>query len=289
MAIELDEKELETLLTEVQGVVNAAVSEDLAKSEDKAEDKKEEEAKEVEKCGEMLPVKKEEEKPEAKEEAKEEEKKDMEKAEEPAESKEEKEEAKEEMKKDELPAEEKPAEEPAPEAPEAQEEEGEEDLDAKLAALDDDKLKHLYMACKKALFSRMSAQEEEAPAPAPEAPAAPEMEKAEEKAEDKKEEEKEELKEMKKSEEFVELQAQNELLQKALTLLATPLRKGITGISQVAPAKEEKDVTKMSKSEVIEVLNDKAAQENLKKSDRELINGYCLGLVSLDKVTHLLK
>jgi hypothetical protein len=282
MAIELDEKELETLLTEVQGAVSALASEDLAKSE-KADDK-EEEAKEVEKCGEVLPVKKEEEKPEAKEEAKEE----MEKAEEP--SKEEKEEdKKEEMKKDEPPAEEKPAEEPAPEAP-AEDAAPEEDLDAKLSALDDDKLKHLYMACKKALFSRMSANE--APAPeAPEAPApAPEMEKAEEPAKEEKEEDKkEELKDMKKSEEFNELQAQNELLHKALTLLATPLRKGITGISQVAPAKAEKDVTKMSKSEVIETLNEKAFQADLKKSDRELINGYCLGLVSLDKITHLLK
>lgn len=284
MTIELDEKELENLLTEVQGVVAAAASEDLAKSEKEEAKEEKEEAKDVEKCGEMLPVKKEEEKPEAKEEPKKEE------AEEKPEAKEEpKEEAKQEVEKnDEPPAEEKPAEEPAPEAPA---EEPEQDLDAKLSALDDDKLKHLYMACKKALFSRMASQEQPAQEPAPEAPAAaPEapVAKAEEAAEEK-EEEKDEPKEMKKSEEASELQLQNELLQKALTLLATPLRKGITGISQVAPVKEEVDVTKLSKAEVIEKLNEKAFQPDLKKSDRELINGYCLGLVSLEKITHLLK
>lgn len=99
---------------------------------------------------------------------------------------------------------------------------------------------------------------------------------------------------VKKSEASVEkaklqkMEKQMSLMQKSLEkIVSLPLgRKAITEAS--ALQKNETAPKQLSKSEVMSKLRSLAASPTLAKSDRELINQFCLGTIELSKVTHLL-
>lgn len=168
-------------------------------------------------------------------------------------------------------------------------------LKAEYAKLPPEELKMHFLACKAAMFDSMGGQDE-ASAGAPPAPPAPAaspaappdmMGKAELKVS------KEANGGMAKSEdasENAELKKQVELLTKSVELLlTTPQRKAITGVSYLgkSEASAEKKTQKLSKSEISQKLADKARGE-LKKSDRDLINDYCYGRITVEKIEHLL-
>jgi hypothetical protein len=78
--------------------------------------------------------------------------------------------------------------------------------------------------------------------------------------------------------------------------LTAPLRKSIKGISEIDFISKEGGDDKnkkspaagLSKQEVVAKLREKARNESLKKSDRELINQYTFDLVDVSKIEHLL-
>ena len=210
-----------------------------------------------------------------------------------------------------------PADESAPPAAEAPAdpaaEEGPMDVNAlteEYAQLPPEELKMHYMAAKAALYQTMGAgdqAEQEAPAPAdPAAPPAPAPEasapppapamkgemsagKAIESSPGngglaKSEEEN------KSDAQIEELNSKIDTLAKALDLaLGTPMRKAVTNISYVPKTDETPEEKPLSKSEFHEKLNEKAQDPNLSKSDRQLINKFCVGVVDVAKIEHLLK
>ncbi|NDD54172.1 hypothetical protein EBZ39_09895 [bacterium] len=89
------------------------------------------------------------------------------------------------------------------------------------------------------------------------------------------------------NERLKELEAQVEGLVKALDLaLGQPMRKAVTSVTFVPRTEETKPP--LTKGVVMEQLKE-VTKQNLKKSDRELINRYCLGEVEVDKIQHLLQ
>ena len=111
---------------------------------------------------------------------------------------------------------------------------------------------------------------------------------------------------MKKSEEVVALEAivaeQGQMIEglaKATELLlTTPQRKAVTSVaymakteSDAAPSTQATDVMKLTKSDINAKLSEKAKDAKLSKSDRTLINQFCVGTpgVGVDKIAHLLK
>jgi hypothetical protein len=75
-------------------------------------------------------------------------------------------------------------------------------------------------------------------------------------------------------------------------LIETPRRKAITGLSELTktePAVGGKvDHTTLSRKEIMVRLSEKACDESLKKSDRELINRFCVGSIDVSGIAHLL-
>lgn len=184
---------------------------------------------------------------------------------------------------------------------------GEEDLESKLAALPFEQLHHLYMAAKQALFAKMpaagaspspspaAAPPAASPSPAPAAP--PPAMKAEMAASPANGGGKTSAVKVAKSETegsetiIADLRAQVEGLTKAVTILAAPLRKAVTGVAHLPKndgSDAKKDVTNLSKAEITAKLKEKAADASLSKKDREAINGFYDGRVSLEKISHLL-
>ena len=111
--------------------------------------------------------------------------------------------------------------------------------------------------------------------------------------------------EMKKSEAAIEIELlksqlaeaqarsskQEEAMTKLVDTLQTPMRKSIRGVSELAfiPKSEmTNNAPKLSKDKAIEKLREKARSEDLKKSDRSLINSYCMGNVKYEDIAHLL-
>lgn len=184
---------------------------------------------------------------------------------------------------------------------------GEEDLEAKLSALPEEQLKHLYMAAKQALFARMSAGQPPGAPPAgpsasPGAPPAPAMSpspspgmpppamKGEMKAH------KEANGNVLKSEmeaKLADQQAQIEGLAKAVTMLVSqPLRKAITNLSHMpkpGEGQDAKDVTKLSKAEITAKLSEKTRDPSMSKKDRDAVNGFYDGRFDVSKIAHLLQ
>lgn len=171
-------------------------------------------------------------------------------------------------------------------------------LKAEYMKLSPDELEMHFMAAKSAMEMLMG-QHKDAPAQDKAAPA-PAM-KAEEKDHKEHKEHKEhkdkEHKDLDKSEKITitnpsderlkELEAQVEGLVKALDLaLGQPMRKAVTSVAFVPRTEEAK--APLNKSEVVEKLKE-ITKQPLKKSDRELINRYCLGEVEVDKIQHLLQ
>lgn len=71
---------------------------------------------------------------------------------------------------------------------------------------------------------------------------------------------------------------------KAVEFLTRPMRKAVTEF-----AVTEAKVPSMTKSEVTAKLKEVTASPTLAKSDRQLVNGFYDGRISLDQIAHLLK
>jgi hypothetical protein len=70
-------------------------------------------------------------------------------------------------------------------------------------------------------------------------------------------------------------------------VLEAPLRKSVISTADIAPPAA--DLTKLSRDEIRAKLKVVASSPTLSKSDRELITGYDLKTVKVDKIAHLLK
>lgn len=91
--------------------------------------------------------------------------------------------------------------------------------------------------------------------------------------------------ELKKNEEGLNLLAT--ALDRAL---GTPLRKAVTTVNHVPKGNDESSsVQSLSKSEISEILSEKARDPKLAKSDRELINKFYAESIGVEKITHLLQ
>lgn len=227
------------------------------------------------------------------------------------------------------PADENPAAESAPEAPAPEAgppDHGEgtpgeiepaptmEGLQSEYEQLEDDDLKMHYMAAKAALYARMgepaqpAPEAEMAPAPAPAAAPAPDATMKKEMSAEKskeasasKESSKEELSKSENDKEIDNLKKKIDEQDKAMVALAEavdkviaqPIRKSIKGISDLnfVPKTEDKDVNKklLSKTEINAKLCERVRDPKLSKKDRELVNDYCVGNITFEKIEHLLK
>lgn len=194
-----------------------------------------------------------------------------------------------------------------------------EELVMAYSELPPDMLKMHYIAAKKALFDQMAATEGGAEAsppappegPAPEASAGPGMgsqealppEETLKSAKDpnggkiipgkvQKSEAKTKIESLAKSEtdkRIEELQKSVEGLTKALELaLSVPVRKAVTGVAHIAKSEEVAPVKTLSKAEITERLKIKTMDPTLSKADRELVNSYYAGNITVEKIEHLL-
>jgi hypothetical protein len=170
-----------------------------------------------------------------------------------------------------------------------------EELEAEYSKLDPETLKMHYLAAKAALFAAMGggaggAPEASAPAAPPAAPpaAGPGMEASAPAPAMKSEKNDASLSKAEKAE-LETLREQVKLQEKLFDLLNAPARKAVTAVDFVAKSEEKADKRVLSKSEVASKLKTVTADAKLSKSDRELVNGYVLGTVSIDKIEHLLK
>jgi len=96
-----------------------------------------------------------------------------------------------------------------------------------------------------------------------------------------------ELEELRKSVKDQDL-ALNQLVDAVKMVFERPERKAVTSINAVTKPGDAPEAKFLSKSEAMSKLSE-VAKTNLKKSDRELINAYCVGKISIDKIDHLLK
>jgi hypothetical protein len=94
--------------------------------------------------------------------------------------------------------------------------------------------------------------------------------------------------EMSKNE--ADLQAQVEKLTSVLSLfIGKPIQKAVTGTSYVAKSEETVEVKSITPAQVTAKLSQLTRSPDLKKSDRDLVNGYYEGTVKVDAIAHLLK
>lgn len=154
---------------------------------------------------------------------------------------------------------------------EGEEEYSYEELKQDYANLPLETLKLHYLAAKEAIASKMNEEAEE------------------------KEEVKPMVKVMQKSEspkvtkKLQKMEKQMESLQKALEkMVSLPLgRKAVTEVSAIK--KNESAPKELTPSEVMSKLRSVAAAPTLSKSDRDLINQYCLGQIDHAHIGHLLE
>lgn len=92
------------------------------------------------------------------------------------------------------------------------------------------------------------------------------------------------------------LKSENEQLRKAVALITESFKKKNTVVPKQQAitelgvmAKSEEQPKELSRKEVLAILKEKTRTPDLKKSDRDLINKYCVGNASLDSIKHLLK
>jgi len=87
-----------------------------------------------------------------------------------------------------------------------------------------------------------------------------------------------------------ELAAVSEFITKLVSKKAAPAAKAITSIETIVKSEANIEVKPLSKGEITAILNRKASDSKLSKSDREAINAYYgTGQVGIEKITHLLK
>lgn len=97
-----------------------------------------------------------------------------------------------------------------------------------------------------------------------------------------------ELESLKKSQAEMET-ALGSLVGAVRTMLETPQRKAVTSAAEMAfVPRTEAPAKTLSKTEILSKLNEKAKTPGLKKSDRELINQFCVGAVDAKDIAHLL-
>lgn len=68
-----------------------------------------------------------------------------------------------------------------------------------------------------------------------------------------------------------------------------PQGKAVTTLDAVTKSEPTQETKELSKVEIKTILSEKAADPNLKKSDREAINNYYLNGANLNTISHLLK
>jgi hypothetical protein len=80
-------------------------------------------------------------------------------------------------------------------------------------------------------------------------------------------------------------------IQEFLTKLVkkVPQGKAITELGVVAKSEDTKSTTELSETEINKILNKKAGESTLAKSDRDAINDFYLGDKNFNKISHLLK
>jgi hypothetical protein len=87
-----------------------------------------------------------------------------------------------------------------------------------------------------------------------------------------------------------DLQAQVEKLTSVLSLfIGKPIQKAVTGTSYVAKSEETTEVKSITPAQVTAKLSQLTRSPDLKKSDRDLVNGYYEGTVNVSAIAHLLK
>lgn len=86
---------------------------------------------------------------------------------------------------------------------------------------------------------------------------------------------------------IAELSQHVENLAKMVEHLAVPQRKAITASTYLG--KSEDKATTMTDTQIKQKLGERARERDLKKSDRELINSFCVGTVNKKDIEHLLK
>ena len=79
----------------------------------------------------------------------------------------------------------------------------------------------------------------------------------------------------------------SEILTK-LVKKTVPQGKAITSLETIAKSESTEDKT-LTKTEVTAILNKKASEPSLKKSDRDLINAYYMENANINSISHLLK
>ncbi len=97
-----------------------------------------------------------------------------------------------------------------------------------------------------------------------------------------------EVEELKKSQEKTEASL-SQLTSAFKMYLEKPERKAVTSIAAIDKPGTQVEAPKLSKSEVMDKLKVITQEADLKKSDREMINAYCVGSIGVDKIAHLLK
>lgn len=86
-----------------------------------------------------------------------------------------------------------------------------------------------------------------------------------------------------------EMNQVEKFVEKLLANKPAPAAKAFTSLDIIQKSEVSKEEKTLSKSEVTEILNRKAQDPSLSKSDRELINQYCLMGGSTQIISHLLK
>ena len=166
------------------------------------------------------------------------------------------------------------------------------ELQAEYDKLSDEELAMHVMAAKAAASARNAAAAPVAPAPmAPPAPANPMPPEMALKTEIKKSESdlKIEALEQALAEAKANVEKQTKAIEDLVEYVSKPVRKSLKYITEIEAPVVEKPVSELSKSEITEKLNRVSRDPSLKKSDRELINGFYSGEVKVDALAHLLK
>ena len=87
-----------------------------------------------------------------------------------------------------------------------------------------------------------------------------------------------------------DMQAQiNELTKIVNLFVGKPIQKAVTGTSYVAKSEETVEVKSITPAQVTAKLSQLTRSPDLKKSDRDLVNGYYEGTVNVSAIAHLLK
>lgn len=89
---------------------------------------------------------------------------------------------------------------------------------------------------------------------------------------------------------IADLEQQVTLLAKAVDLaLATPQRKAVTSVGFLAKTEDKPADKQLSRDDIKARLSEVAKRPNLAKSDRDLINKFCVGTADASAIAHLLK